>query len=44
MKSVGVCYWHQPDLPGRSDDVRLSGKTGSERWAVKVTRLTQLRH
>ena len=32
----------EPDQPDRSDDVCLSGKTGSHRRTVKVTRLTHL--
>jgi len=34
-------YWHETDLLGRSDDVRSSGKTGSDGLMVKPARMIQ---
>jgi hypothetical protein len=34
-------FWHEPDEPGWSDDVRRSGQTGSGWRRVKPARLTQ---
>jgi hypothetical protein len=39
-----VRCWHQPDQPGRSDDVRCSGYTGSGWQRVKPARLTHNGH
>jgi hypothetical protein len=37
-------FWHECEVPTASEIVRFSGKTGSERPTIKVTRLTHLRH
>jgi hypothetical protein len=36
--------WHFCEVAADIDDVRLSGKTGSERPTVKTTRMTLMRH
>jgi hypothetical protein len=45
-KSLGLDFrcWHQPDIPGRPDDVRCLGKNGRGRPTVIVTRLTHGSH
>jgi hypothetical protein len=44
MGRANVAYWHEPDESGRSDDVRLLGRTGSGRRSVKSALLTRTGH
>jgi hypothetical protein len=39
-----VRLWHFSEVPVSERDVCLSGKTGSNRWRLKTTRLTQSGH
>jgi len=36
---ISIAFWHQPDQPGRSDDIRCSGQTGSGWQWVKTAPL-----
>jgi hypothetical protein len=37
-----VAHWHFRDMPNDPENICQLGKTGSERRAVKVTRLTHI--